>query len=154
MARNIWEEGLRPLELDEEACEDCDGQGYFLVRIGERMCSGQGGPYEPVEVERECDSCRGHGIILCHEHGEEVVACWLIEASDVLCESCLEDMGTSLEMVKMEVIQRQCQDPLVQWGTAYREALLETRDEAQAKVQADTQLRNWLDLQEKGVVQI
>ena len=38
-------------------CEECDGQGYTTTIIGERMCAGQGGPYEPVirEVKCSCD---------------------------------------------------------------------------------------------------
>ena len=117
--RDIWKEGIRLLTRKEKACPECDGQGWVEVYLGERMCSGMGGPYEPIEREHQCEECRGEGRELCHEHpGEEVVACWLQEPSETLCESCLEKLGTSLEEVRMEVIQRAAQDPMIQmeWG--------------------------------------
>ena len=41
-------------------CEDCDSMGYTFKIVGEKMCVGQGGPYEPVIVERKCSCDDGY----------------------------------------------------------------------------------------------
>ena len=62
MADTAWElgTGLNALSQQSEEplrwvpCEKCGGMGYYHLRTGERMCPGQGGPYEPVLVEKTC----------------------------------------------------------------------------------------------------
>lgn len=116
--RDIWKEPLRPLTPAEQECYECDGHGFWERIVGSRYCSGLGGPYEPIIKDDECEECDGTGQKVCSEHGQEEVACWVDEPSEVLCEACLEELGTSLEEVKREVIQRAAQDPMIQmsWG--------------------------------------
>jgi len=52
-------------------CEECEG-GYVEVRVGERMCAGQGGPYEPVIKHKRCQVCEnGYVAVEWWEEGYE-----------------------------------------------------------------------------------
>ena len=50
----------QPEHLRWVPCEECDGQGHTFVIVGEKMCAGQGGPYEPVVVECRCTCDDGY----------------------------------------------------------------------------------------------
>lgn len=118
MPRDIWEEALRPLTSQEASCPDCHGQGRVEVILGTRYCAGQGGPYEPIMDEEPCGRCLGTGQRICLTHGLVAVACWVREVQEILCDACLQELETSLELVRMEVIQRAAQDLSIQdgWG--------------------------------------